>query len=112
MKIKSIIVISIMCIMLLGCGSHKHSKVQYVIETSNALEKNGIIIQKNEWLFNEQPIRVIDSITHEIVVYKGYNLHNTSNNTFMLYGIIESDNNPETYILMRFDKSQYKWEYI
>lgn len=113
MKIKSIIiVISIVYIFLFGCVQNQCLKTQYIIETSNGLEKDGIIIQKNKWLFIGNSVRVIEISTNEVVVHKGYNPYYTLGDTFMLYGIIESDNKSETYILMRFDKNKFKFEYM
>lgn len=83
----------------------------YVMETSNALEKEGITVQKVEWNFeHDRAVKVFSKKDGEIVLYKGYKPFFTSNGTFMIYGIIESDASSETYMLMRFDAKEYYWK--
>ena len=85
--------------------------ITYVMETSNALEKEGITVQKVEWNFeHDRAVKVFSKKDGEIVLYKGYKPFFTSNGTFMVYGIIESDASSETYMLMRFDAKEYYWK--
>ena len=83
----------------------------YVMETSNALEKEGITVQKVEWnVEHDRAVKVFSKKDGEIVLYKGYKPFFTSNGTFMIYGIIESDASSETYMLMRFNAKEYYWK--
>ena len=63
----------------------------YVMETSNALEKEGITVKKVEWNFeHDRAVKVFSKKDGEIVLYKGYKPFFTSNDTFMVYGIIRA----------------------
>lgn len=94
--------------LLSGCA-----KTQYVMETSNGLEKEGIIVDKVNWKFTDKPVEVYDNHTGETVLVKGYRpLYTNDKKHFYVYGIIESDSDTETYMYMRFDARMYSWEYI
>lgn len=103
------ILVTALIVMLMPSAAF--SKDTYVMEVSNALEKEGITVAKTKWNFGDsEPVVVYDRRDGEIVVYKGYNPYYASNNSLMVYGIIEADSESETYMLMRFDANTYIWE--
>lgn len=112
---KKFLILGLLVSTLFGCSAGKSQYIsQYVLETSNGLEKEGKIVEKVKWnAFDDVPVRVTDKFTGEVVLFKGYNpCYSSDKQHFYVYGIVESDKYSETYTYMRFDSGFYTWEKI